>query len=90
MRLNYYFIFIGYLKTGGGGGGGSPEPPEFPLDPPVEYNTIQRGFIDANMLSLKQQQVHVSMTGKPQTNQRHREEETQNMDTETTAITQFK
>ena len=33
LRPNY-FIFIGYLKTGGGEGG-SNEPPEPPLDPPL-------------------------------------------------------
>ena len=40
MRPNY-FIFIGYLKTGGGGGGreGVRANPEPPLDPPLNFST---------------------------------------------------
>ena len=39
MRPNY-FIFIGYLKTGGRGGGSS-KAPEPPLDPPLNENSEQ-------------------------------------------------
>ena len=38
VRPNY-FIFIGYLKTGGGEGGSS-DPPETPLDPPLPKQSV--------------------------------------------------
>ena len=38
LRPNY-FIFMGYLRTGGGSGGSS-EPPEPPLDPPLSIVII--------------------------------------------------
>ena len=38
-KLPNYFIFMGHFKTGGGEWASS-EPPEFPLDPPVENDTF--------------------------------------------------
>ena len=54
LRPNY-FIFIGYLKTGGGEEGGSLEPPEPSLDPPLWRDISLAGlFSFVADLTLKQ------------------------------------